>query len=762
MEFIERTNLLASYWLMSQPKPFLVEILKRRKGKDTVEGKYNRLMNFLKDVVKGNGTVVRTYTYSFTTVPDWGGRLYSGTGIQGQPREIRGLLMRDTTDIDMKNAHPVILKYLCHHNEILCPNLDGYVRNREQILSSFPNRDTAKELFLTAMNDNKLYRREHTNKTFKRFDEEMKDIQTAFYNMEKYVDIRKSIPADKAQNPQGSMLNRILCSWENEILQIALDVAKNADLEIAVPMFDGFMVYGNHYDNTELLTTLTTACNEAFPGLEIEWTFKGHCMELDVPEDFVIPEDVEAKKALLASEKKKANDEEISARLVEFEKRHCKIINADLYVIEQPEVVDKPIIFKTREKLQNAYSHMAHIKPDPNKSATVPFVSFWVNDNPHIRAYRDMDTYPNPSLCPPDIYNLWTPFLGETLPLAPENFEGVVEFMRNHIFILCGNDIETAKYMECWIAQMIQYPEVKTNCPILISKEGAGKGSLNAMCQSMFGKNKVLSTTTPSRDVWGQFNGQLVNAFLVNLNELSKKDTFGSMEQIKGLITDPTTTINEKGLPPYQITTYHRFLITTNNLDPMESKEDDRRFYIVRSSDELIGNKPYFKQFYKYLDNPLAVKSIYDYFKYHQGFGEGFSIENFNSNLKPNTEYQQRIQEANMPPYIQWLIHFTVANPDKSDVLMLGNTTHKLFNSWCIDNGVEYKTSSIKLGMALINGTNGLVEKGLHTYKGKTKIFKLNMVRERYGLDNICPTTPAGLYGEDDKEENVNEFSGII
>jgi hypothetical protein len=746
---------------MTLPKPFLVEILKRRKDsieKDTIEGKYNRLMNFLKDSIKGNGIVVRTYTYSFTTVPDWGGRLYSGNGIQGQPREIRGLLMRDTTDIDMKNAHPVILKYLCHDHGILCPNLDGYVQNREQILSSFPDRDIAKEMFLSSMNDNKLHRRDHSNKIFKRFDEEMKDIQTAFYNMEKYANIRKSIPADKAHNPQGSMLNRILCSWENEILQIALSVARDDGLDIAVPMFDGFMVYGNHYENTELLTSLAIACNKSFPGLNIEWTFKRHCMELNIPEGFVIPEDIEAKKALLASEKKRVNDEEISARIVEFEKRHCKIINADLYVIEQPEVNDKPIIFKTREKLQNAYSHMAHVKPDPNKSTTVPFVSFWINDNPSIRSYRDMNMYPNPSLCPPDMYNIWTPFSGESLPPAPENFEGVVDFIRNHIFILCGNDIETAKYMECWIAQMIQYPEVKSNCPILISKEGAGKGSFNTMCEKILGQSKVLSTTTSSRDVWGNFNGQLVNAFLVNLNEISKQNTFNSMDQIKGLITDPTLTINEKGIPSYKIVSYHRFLITTNKLDPMESKEDDRRFYIIRSSDELIGNKTYFNKFHTYLDNPLAVKSIYDYFKYHQGFGEGYSIEHFNSNPKPNTEYQQHIQEANMPPYIQWLIHFTEINPDKSDVLMLGKTTYRLFSQWCADNGVEYKTSSIKLGMVLINGTNGLVEKGLHTYKGNTKLFKLNMVRERYKLNNICPSTPAGFY---DEEEDNTAFHGI-
>jgi len=758
MEFIERTNLLASYWIMTQPKPVLLEILKRRKGSETVESKYNRLMNFLKDTIKGNGAVIRTYTYSYTTVPDWGGRLYSGTGIQGQPREIRGLLMRDTTDIDMKNAHPVILRYLCHQEGILCPNLDGYVLNRDQILASFPNRDKAKEMFLTAMNDNKLKKGEHSNKRFKHFDEEMKDIQTMFYNMEKYNDIRQSIPSDKAQNPQGSMLNRILCSWENKILQIAIDSAKQSDLEIAVPMFDGFMVYGNHYDRNDLLVSLNEATNNAFPTLGIEWTFKPHCMELTVPEGFEIPEDTDAKKALVASEKKRENDEEIALRLAEFEKNHCKIINADLYVIEQPEVIEKPFIFKSREKLQNAYSHLAHIKPDPNKSQTVPFITYWVTDNPRIRSYRDMDTYPNPDLCPPDMYNLWTPFLGETQPPAPVNHNGVVDFFRDHILTLSGMCPRTAKYFECWIAHMIQYPEIKSNCPVLISKEGAGKGQTMGIFKGMLGDPKVYECTNPSRDILGSFNGKMANGFLVNINEAKRKDTSDGMGQFYALITDHKITINEKGTSQYDVTSYHRFIVTTNKTDPIDISASNRRFWIVRCSDKRVNDREYFKQMGAYSSDPVAMKSLYDYFKHHTGFGEEFTIHDFNSIPMPTSEFQKNIQNANLPIPTQWLIHFTETHPEMSEVTMTSSTVYSEFRSWQDSMGLDIKLSSIKLGLALVNDTNGLVVKGPRHSRGNSQIFYLNAVREQYGIETTLPQTPANFYGGKDEEEDNRDF----
>ena len=57
----------------------------------------------------------------------------------------------------------------------------------------------------------------------------------------------------------------------------------------------------------------------------------------------------------------------------------------------------------------------------------------------------------------------------------------------------------------------------------------------------------------------------MAGSFFVNLNELSKKETTDSMSAIKALITDTRMTINNKGCPQYEIQSYHRFLITTNN-----------------------------------------------------------------------------------------------------------------------------------------------------------------------------------------------------
>jgi hypothetical protein len=86
-----------------------------------------------------NGVIDLYYEYSKDTHKDLGGRLYSSNGIQGVSKVIRGFLASNTTDIDIKNAHPVILNYICKKHDIPCAELEYYIKNREMILSKFDN-----------------------------------------------------------------------------------------------------------------------------------------------------------------------------------------------------------------------------------------------------------------------------------------------------------------------------------------------------------------------------------------------------------------------------------------------------------------------------------------------------------------------------------------------------------------------------------------------------------------------------------------------
>jgi hypothetical protein len=271
---------------------------------------------------------------------------------------------------------------------------------------------------------------------------------------------------------------------------------------------------------------------------------------------------------------------------------------------------------------------------------------------------------------------------------------------------------------------MIQYPAVKSIVPTFISKQGAGKGTLLKLFSRMLGKSKVYETTTPSRDVWGNFNAIMTDTFLVNLNELSKKETKDAEGQIKQLATDGELTINQKGVNQYKIKSYHRFIITTNTEDPITTTKDDRRNFIIRCSDELIGNKTYFNQLNEYLDDDYIIKNVYDYFKRIP------NMDTFGSLPIPETDYQNNLKEANRHIIDLWLEAFTIYYSKEKAVLKFNNELFENFNIWKQATNMAYEISNIKFGCKLSNlNIPGVVREGLHK-----RSFNIDILKSHYKI----------------------------
>jgi hypothetical protein len=143
------------------------------------------------------------------------------------------------TDIDMKNAHPVILLYLCKKHNIECSNLEYYINNRDLVFDSFEklNRDEAKTKFLKSINKDKHDTTER-HPFFRKFDNEMKTIQIAISNILEYKYIFDTVPNDRDYNILGSKLNRVLCTYEDKILEEALLSLSENKIEVCSLMFD--------------------------------------------------------------------------------------------------------------------------------------------------------------------------------------------------------------------------------------------------------------------------------------------------------------------------------------------------------------------------------------------------------------------------------------------------------------------------------------------------------------------------------------------
>jgi hypothetical protein len=715
MEFIERLPLKPIQWLSQLSFQEFSKICPT-KSKEECKTKYTTIMQFCKTNLKTDGITKRIYSHANEVE----GRLFSGNSIQGLPCKIRGLLMRDgiATDIDMSNAHPVILRYICKIHNIQCPNLEYYIHNREECLSHFETREQGKISYLTSLNKDSISRKKELPKQFKLFDAEIKRIQKKLLAITDFHKFVESVPRSKTYNRFGSAVNRIICYYENKILQHAISFLTGKNIEIAVLMFDGLMIYGDYYHDTELLDALNHFVEKKMEGLEMKWCYKEHNMDLCIPHDFEFEKE------------NKNGSKSFEVMAEEFEKTHLKIINKSHFVKHN----ESNVIFLTLGQLKMSYSHLSYDIPKYNSEGAFigykskPFIPKWTSHTHAIRHKEDIDVYPNPAKCPDNIFNLWTPFAMEQMTGEYEWKQKELDAFLNLIKILCNHQEHIYDYFVKWIAQMIQYPEVKTIMPTFISKEGAGKGTLVKLFEHMLGKEKVFESTNPNRDVWGDFNGIMKSCFLVNLNEISKKHTFDAEGQIKGLITDYYLTINQKGVQQYQIKSFHRFIGTTNVDEPFKTTKADRRNLIIRSSDEKKGDSQYFDTLHGYLDDVNVIRTCYDYFKSIP------DMDQFGKIPLPQTEYQANLKELSRSPIEQWLESFVRENSEQEEVELYGNEIYNLFEEWRIRNGIKYEIHSLKLGVRLTNMKINGIHKGSHTKKGKTKKFIIDELKKSLGI----------------------------
>ena len=158
MEVVERFSKNSIYFLNSLTYGDVCAYLP---DKMTIKDKkkyYEKIKSFCKAHIKAKCEIKRLYKHSFKNGEIHEGRLFSSYSVQNIPKDFRAILCRDiSTDIDQSASHPTILRFLCKKNNILTPNLDYFINNRDDIYESLDlPRDEAKKLFLKSVMYNKF------------------------------------------------------------------------------------------------------------------------------------------------------------------------------------------------------------------------------------------------------------------------------------------------------------------------------------------------------------------------------------------------------------------------------------------------------------------------------------------------------------------------------------------------------------------------------------------------------------------------------
>ena len=432
----------------------------------------------------------------------------------------------------------------------------------------------------------------------------------------------------------------------------------------------------------------------------------------------------------------KVLDDNYQAWKKEFEKDWCKVLDQSIYL----RTSGSTPLFKTKADLVISYQHL-HVRDKNGKN--IQCLGIWTDD-PQIRTYDRIGCYPPPMECPERVFNTWaeTPFEGTS---GDADHEGVRMFV-NHLKIICGHDHDTTEFFLDWIAQSLQQPGKKVGSMVtLISSQGAGKTSVVQYLRALYGLDKVLETTTPERDVWGHFNGPMATAFLVVLSEVDKRNSLGADGKIKALVTDEFIPINPKGMAPYTIQSFHRFIMCTNNLDPVTTSDDDRRNVIIRASDEMIGNAAYFTQLHDNLKKVEVLEGLFAFF-----MDRDISTRNFAR--PPTTEYHTTIKSCNKSTFDAFMENFTYTHRASQFVDRTGTSMLQDFKDWCVIHGVDDKMSSAQLiKNVILRLPSGSTAELQRTNTGRPRRYYMKVLKRKYNIDQEepdaeeIPQTPAPI-----------------
>jgi phage/plasmid-associated DNA primase len=147
--------------------------------------------------------------------------------LQTIPREIRHTIAEEFYwDLDMINAHPVILSHMVWVEGWSSPFLNEYIKDREGLLSKLGvDREAGKKVYLSLTNGGVTefnnIDEEHRSDHLIGYMKEMKGLHTLFAGLHpigvEHVRQRR-ISQGKNYNIEAAHMNTLLCSYENELL----------------------------------------------------------------------------------------------------------------------------------------------------------------------------------------------------------------------------------------------------------------------------------------------------------------------------------------------------------------------------------------------------------------------------------------------------------------------------------------------------------------------------------------------------------------
>ena len=134
---------------------------------------------------------------------------------------------------------------------------------------------------------------------------------------------------------------------------------------------------------------------------------------------------------------------------------------------------------------------------------------------------------------------------------------------------------------------------------------------------------------------------QLLKTLSIVLDEVGQNET-AKKGKFKNLVTEPTITINQKGMKSYEKSFYGEFILTTNEDNPVNFSKDNRRFVVFKGHTKYKNDRVWWDRNDAHLEDEAKMKTCYEYFK-----NIDITPKTMFNLPKPVSEYEKQLLETN-------------------------------------------------------------------------------------------------------------------
>jgi len=293
-----------------------------------------------------------------------------------------------------------------------------------------------------------------------------------------------------------------------------------------------------------------------------------------------------------------------------------------------------------------------HIKVDGQKK--LGRGTAWLN-NPLRRQYAGLVFLPGEGREVDGYLNLWRGF-------KVESREGDWSLMRAHIENVLANGVhEDAQYILKWCAYAVQRPGEQTEVVLVFrGGRGTGRGVFGRTMCEIFGQHGLQISS--AQHLTGKFNAHLIDVAMLFADEAFWPGDKSAEGTLKRMITEPTLTIEKKGVDSIEVENYLRIIMASNEDWVVPAGLDERRFAVFDVGERHKQEKEYFVRLYADLSNGGKEAMLHDLRQMDLGdWHPRYDI--------PQTRALQDQKRLSLNPYDQWWLGLLIEGMLPNDEL---------------------------------------------------------------------------------------------